>query len=75
MLLANAMRWAEMSGDPDRVNDWFAGRQFGRWSMQYPRPAAQRKDPAKVLAELTALRDDGIIDDAELTTLRARLRV
>jgi hypothetical protein len=71
-LLSGMMRASAMTGDPDYVNGWFRGRQFGRWMMQPPparRPAA---DPEETLRDLTELHRRGIVTDEEFEQLRAR---
>jgi hypothetical protein len=70
---------------------WFAGRQGGRWANQtvgaaFPAlphgrasaPTSARKphvDTAKALRQLTELQRRGVVTDAELATLRARMGV
>jgi hypothetical protein len=81
VLLSGMMRAAAFTGSRQPVDDWFAGRQWGRWVTQgtnayppQPRPQS-RADPAKTLQSLTQLRERGAIDDAEFARLRARLHV
>lgn len=85
------MRAAAFTGSRQPVDDWFAGRQWGRWVTQgtnaYPPPAsahppasaataAQKPaDPAETLRRVTELHERGVIDDAEFARLRARLHV
>ena len=76
------MRAAQFSGSRQPIDDWFAGRQWGRWGVQHthayrPSPTAAQPpaDPATTLQDLTQLRERGVIDDAEFQRLRARLRV
>jgi hypothetical protein len=48
VLLSQLMRTAAITGRPDRVNAWFAGRQGGRWVEQTVRaayPTAARSGP------------------------------
>jgi hypothetical protein len=71
VLLSGMMRTAAMTGSTEPIEAWFAGRQTGRWAWQYARPAA----PADTLRRIADLRERGVIDDAELEALRARLRV
>ena len=77
------MRAAAFTGSRQPIDNWFAGRQWGRWVVQgspehlppqaaLPQPPA---DPAKTLQNLTQLRQSGVIDDAEFQRLRTRLRV
>ena len=49
------------------VNEWLSGRQFGRWAQRPPAKA----DPNESLKQL---REDGVIDDAELEQLRSRIK-
>jgi hypothetical protein len=80
VLLSGAMRTAAFTGSREPIDDWFAGRQWGRWAAQYTRASplaatGRPADPAETLQSLTELRQLGVIDDAELGRLRARLRV
>jgi hypothetical protein len=87
VLLSGMMRAAAFTGSRQPIDNWFAGKQWGRWVVQgspdhlppqagpphaSPQPPA---DPAKALQNLTQLRDRGVIDDAEFQRLRTRLRV
>jgi|tagenome__1003787_1003787.scaffolds.fasta_scaffold18613905_2 hypothetical protein len=83
VLLSQMMRSAAFTGRTD--NTVFArvvGRQGGRWAQQtvqaaYPaaRPAPPPDaDPAATLRRLTDLRDQGVITDAELQALAARVQ-
>ena len=69
------MRAAAFTGSRRPVDAWFAGRQWGMWGGQWatptptPRPAAD----ATTLASLEDLHARGVIDDAELARLRARV--
>jgi hypothetical protein len=76
------MRTAAITGRPDRIHAWCAGRQGGRWAEQtvaaaFPQaaPRAPRLPPDEAFDELMELRQRGVITDAELEALRARLRV
>jgi Short C-terminal domain len=84
-LLSQLIRTAAITGDPGRINAWFADRQGKRWAEQtvraaFPprtpgaaaRPAA---DPAERLRTLTELHERGVVTDAEFERLRARLGV
>jgi|1186.fasta_scaffold542677_1 hypothetical protein len=75
-LLAGAMRAAALTGSDEPVNQWLSGRQLGFWGGQWGRPARgpARRRPAQpeVLASLTHLHEQGVIDDAELAQLRRR---
>jgi hypothetical protein len=87
VLLSGMMRASAFTGSRRPIDDWFAGRQWGRWVVQGThanRPAAASQpratprppaDPAKTLQSLTQLRERGAIDDAEFERLRARLGV
>jgi hypothetical protein len=82
-------RTAAITGRTDTINAWFADRQGGRWAEQKIRsalPAAAHarraqdatpspSDPAETLRELTELHRRGVVTDAELAGLRARLGV
>jgi hypothetical protein len=80
-LLANMMRTAAITGRPDLVNAWCADRQGGRWAEQmvrsaypYPHPSAPPpRNPEETARALNDLHDRGIVTDAELAKLRARL--
>jgi hypothetical protein len=67
MLLSNMMRAQAITGRTDLVNEWLAGRQFGRWSQRPP-------DRSQSLKTLTQLRQQGVISDAEFETLRRRIK-
>ena len=67
------MRAQAITGRTDYVNQWFAGRQFGRWVYQQPPKPAPAPDPDVQLQRLIELRDQGVIDDAEFESLRGRL--
>jgi hypothetical protein len=70
---------------------WFAGRQGGRWANQTvaaafptlpggraPAPTGAGRppvDPAVRLRQLTELHQRGVVSDAELAALRARMGV
>jgi Short C-terminal domain len=79
VLLSQLIRTAAITGRADRVNAaWFAGRQGGRWVEQTVRgamPGAALGSPAETLRKLSELHERGVITDAELEKLRARLRV
>jgi hypothetical protein len=78
VLLSQLIRTAAITGRPDRVHAWFAGRQGGRWVEQTVSaavPNRARADPAATLAELNELHARGVITDGELKKLRDRLRV
>ena len=69
MLLSNMMRAQAITGRTDLVNEWLAGRQFGRWSQRPP-----AVDRAESLKTLTRLRQQGVISDAEFDALRRRIK-
>jgi len=77
-LLMNMMRTAAITGRPDQVHAWFADRQGGRWAEQmvrdaYPRPRPAPRDPEATARDLRELHEQGVLTDAELEQLRARL--
>jgi hypothetical protein len=67
-LLLNAMRTAAITGSHAPINDWLAGRQVGRFLITPAKPDTR-------LRGLQELHARGVIDDAELATLRERLKV
>jgi hypothetical protein len=80
VLLSQMIRSQAITGSTDA--SWFqpiAGRQGGRWAEQHVRAAfpqrgsAQRADTATRLENLSELREQGVISDAEFQTLRSRL--
>ena len=84
VLLSQYIRAAAITGRTDNLNaSWFAGRQGGRWAEQTVQAAMPTRggggtapaDPAAALQELTDLHRRGVLTDAELQDLRARLRV
>ena len=64
----NAMRTAAITNSSAPINDWLAGRQVGRFLVTPARPDTR-------LRGLQELHARGVIDDAELATLRKRLHV
>jgi hypothetical protein len=77
-LLSSMMRTVAITGRTDTVHAWCAGRQGGRWAEQTVRaafPTAAHADPAETVRQLTALRERGVVTDAEFGDLRTRLRV
>jgi len=81
-LLSQMMRTAAITGDPSRVNAWFADRQGKQWAERTVRRAfpqvnhrAPPADPAKTIEALTELRRRGVVTDAEVDALRSLLRV
>jgi hypothetical protein len=83
VLLSGMMRWAAITGRTDTISARCAGRQGGRWAEQTVRAAMPTRgaggpapaDSAAALQELTDLHRRGVLTDAELQDLRARLRV
>jgi hypothetical protein len=67
-LLLNAMRTAAITGSHAPINDWLAGRQVGRFRITPAQPDTR-------LRGLQELHARGVIDDAELATLRERLHI
>jgi len=79
-LLSQMIRTAAITGRPDQVHAWFANRQGGRWADQMVRdamPSSSPRPPSRAPEEpergLTELHARGILTDAELAQLRARL--
>ena len=75
-LLASSMRYDAFTGRDDAVKAWFDGRQGWQWRM--PRRSSATPPPANAAAsleELTDLHSRGIVTDAEVKQLRARLRI
>jgi hypothetical protein len=68
-------RTAAITGRADSVNAWFADRQGGRWAEQTIRRALPHPQRDAKLKELDDLHAQGIVSDAELKQLRARLGV
>jgi hypothetical protein len=88
VLLSQFIRRAAITGRTDAIDpSWFAGRQGGRWVEQTVRSAmptaapptrgtqSAGRDPAETLRELTELQGRGVLTQAELEGLRARLGV
>jgi hypothetical protein len=80
MLLASAMRVDGFTGGSDTVNRWFDGHQAPRWIVRTPFPPVAQTtrspaDAAEALRELTDLHQRGVVTEAELAALRARLGV
>ena len=76
VLLSSMMRAQAITGRTGYVDQWFAGRQFGRWVYQpayAPAPPTPTADPAESLKTLTELHERGVVDDAEFETLRSRI--
>jgi hypothetical protein len=76
MLLSSMMRVDAFTGRDDAVKAWFDGRQAWQWQAPHRTAAARSPaDAAAALRELTELHSRGIVTDAELEELRARLRI
>ena len=84
VLLSQMIRTAAITGRTDTINAWFADRQGGRWVEQTVRAAvptaappsqAASADPAETRRELMELHRRGVLTEAEVERLRARLRV
>jgi hypothetical protein len=77
-LLSAAMRTAAFTDSSRPIGAWMQGRQWGRWGdqwVQQAHPAPARGTAAgDALANLERLHAAGVIDDAELARLRARVR-
>jgi hypothetical protein len=82
-LLSQLIRTAAITGDPNRVNAWFADRQGRRWAEQTVRaafparraPTPPTADRAERLRSLEELHERGVLTDAELERLRARMGI
>jgi hypothetical protein len=75
-LLSQQIRRVAITGRTDSVNAWFANRQGGRWAEQTIAgafPDLPRHDRGSQLRELEDLHRRGVVSDAELAALRARL--
>ena len=71
------MRTAAVTGSSRPIGAWMSGRQWGRWGDQWVRraaPAGPRAPAGDALTSLERLHAAGVIDDAELVRLRARVR-
>ena len=86
VLLSGMMRASAFTGDPRYVDEWFAGRQQGRWVTQNARTSSpvpqsgpprtgRPADPAAAARGLTDLEQRGVITAAEAQHLRGRLGV
>ena len=85
VLLSQYIRRAAITGRTDNIDPaWFADRQGGRWVEQTVRAAvptaappsqAASADPAETRRELMELHRRGVLTEAEVERLRARLRV
>jgi hypothetical protein len=74
VLLSGAMRAEAITGRTGYVDQWFGGRQFGRWVYQTVPTPQPEADPAESLKTLTELHERGAISDAELEALRRRIK-
>jgi hypothetical protein len=77
VLLSNMMRAEAITGRTGYVDQWLAGRQFGRWVYQPASPAAPpppTADPAESLKTLSELHEQGVVSDAEFEALRSRIK-
>jgi hypothetical protein len=72
-LLSGAMRTAAITGSSRPIGAWMQGRQWGSWGdqwVEHRQPGAAASDTMTSLERLHAA---GVIDDAELARLRARV--
>ena len=77
VLLSSMMRAQAITGRTGLIDEWLAGRQFGRWAQPPARAAATpppAADPAESLTMLTELHQRGLVSDAEFETLRSRIK-
>jgi hypothetical protein len=77
VLLSNMMRAQAITGRTEYVDQWLAGRQFGRWVYQPARAAATpppTADPAESMKTLNELHERGVVSDAEFEALRNRIK-
>jgi Short C-terminal domain len=85
-LLRGVVRTAAVAGTATAVSNRVSRRQAGRWNQQSaaaepePQPAAPAPaaaapvaDPIQQLKELAALKDQGILTDAEFAAQKAKL--
>jgi hypothetical protein len=84
-LLRGIARTAVVAGTATAVSNGVSRRQQSRWSQQGPAepetydappppaPAAAAPDLVTQLKELAALKDQGVLTDAEFETQKARL--
>ena len=85
-LLRGVVRTAAVAGTATAVSNRVSRRQAERWAQQgyepeptyaapaqAPPPAAAAPDPIEQLKELAALREQGILTDAEFAEQKARL--
>jgi hypothetical protein len=75
-LLSAAMRTAAFTESSRPIGAWMQGRQWGRWGDQWvagpgATPGAGRAGDQ--IVRLEQLHAAGVIDDAELARLRARV--
>jgi hypothetical protein len=76
-LLSAAMRSAAFTDSSRPIGAWMQGRQWGRWGDQWVAgpPATRRaQQTGEQIVRLEQLHAAGVIDDAELARLRARVR-
>jgi hypothetical protein len=75
-LLSAAMRTAAFTESSRPIGAWMQGRQWGRWGDQWvagPGAAPRARRTGEEIASLEHLHAAGVIDDAELARLRARV--
>jgi hypothetical protein len=84
MLLSQMIRNVAITGRKDSIDEWFAGRQSGRWARvgvptstrpSQAAPTPSHRPPTEILRDLTELHERGVVSDAEFEELRARLGV
>ncbi len=84
-LLRGVARTAVVAGTATAVSNRVSRRQANRWSAQQPEPEQQyaqpqyaqpapaAPDPIEQLKDLAALKDQGILTEAEFTAQKAKI--
>lgn len=84
-LLRGVARTAVVAGTATAVSNHVSRRQANRWSAQQPEPEQQyaqpqyaqpapaAPDPIEQLKDLAALKDQGILTEAEFTAQKAKI--
>ena len=74
-LLSQMIRQAAITGRTDNLNAWFADRQGAQWAEQTVRSAFPAPATADARRRLGELRSSGVLTEAEVDRLRARLKL